>query len=294
MFMYLRPSTTKSRIIVQRKFECRHRPNTTKSSYQQRRGGGRGAAWPWRPPAVAPRRWTRRCLAVAATCRRAEEVGEALPGHGGHLPSGQGGGRRAAWPWRPPAITPRRWARRQRGGRGADEVGEAPTRWARRRLAVLATRRRRRWWIPAPGCPSWRRVRASGDCGICTSIPPGRTSQSIFSGSATIAKMSTLPPLPTVLFGQSSDPEFNGTAARSGDLGLEAGATGERPASVSRWSAGRLSFRCFSSVRNTEGERRPIVHGVRNTEDIIRSIFFKQRLYVFLLKEPVLFFHKNR
>jgi hypothetical protein len=49
--------------------------------------------------------------------------------------------------------------------------------------------------------------------------------------------MSTLPPLPTVLFCQSSDPEFNGAAARSGDLGLEAGATGERPAYVSRWSA---------------------------------------------------------
>jgi hypothetical protein len=40
---------------------------------------------------------------------------------------------------------------------------------------------------------------SSGDRRFCTSIPPGRTSHSIFSCSATMAQMSALPTLVAVL-----------------------------------------------------------------------------------------------
>jgi hypothetical protein len=171
MFMYLRPSTTKSRMIVQIKFEGiqdmrandQAQPNkaaaptrwarrrlavaATRRRAEEvgqvmpghgghpplRRGGGGGAAWPWWPPAVAPGSSAWCCRAVEATRRRAAEVGEVVPGRGGHPPSRREGGRGAPWPWQPPTVAPRSWGRRC--------------------LAVVAIRRRRRRNRAARGRP---------------------------------------------------------------------------------------------------------------------------------------------
>jgi hypothetical protein len=93
MFMYLRPSTTKSRMIVQLKFEGIQDIRSHDQAQPNK--------------AATPTRWARRRLAVAANRRRAEEVGEVMPGHGGHQLLRQGGGGGATWPWRPPAVAPR-------------------------------------------------------------------------------------------------------------------------------------------------------------------------------------------
>jgi hypothetical protein len=77
-----------------------------------------------------------------------------------------------------------------------------------------------------------------------------------------------------VLFDQSSDLEYKGAAARSGDLGLEAGGTGEWPAFISHCSA-EVPMLQFSEEYGREGERRPIVHGVKDMDEIVR--FFTEK-----------------